>query len=139
MLATCWQHVCNGSALCWELVGNMFIFYRQGRRHRLQYKKKVDPNLQVDVKPSIRARKLQEEKQRRQNVVGGSVMRWWVSSCVGWFYFVSCSDEKLELFFFFHSIVLSSLLHCGTPACTDSFYIGIFLFIPRFIPRRRSL
>ncbi|KAL8606643.1 hypothetical protein ACOMHN_025742 [Nucella lapillus] len=38
----------------------------KGRRHRLQYKKKVDPNLQVEVKPSIRARKVQEDKQRRQ-------------------------------------------------------------------------
>ncbi|MCE7766850.1 hypothetical protein GQL56_29945, partial [Pseudomonas putida] len=27
----------------------------QGRRHRLQYKKKVNPDLQVEVKPSIRA------------------------------------------------------------------------------------
>ncbi|BFZ01965.1 hypothetical protein BsWGS_05009 [Bradybaena similaris] len=37
----------------------------KGRRHRLQYKKKVDPNLQVDVKPSIRVRKIQEDKLRR--------------------------------------------------------------------------
>ena len=29
--------------------------------------KKVDPKLAVEVKPSIRARKLQEEKLRRQN------------------------------------------------------------------------
>jgi hypothetical protein len=28
--------------------------------------KKVDPSLQVEVKPSIRARKIQEEKVRRQ-------------------------------------------------------------------------
>ena len=28
--------------------------------------KKVDPSLQVEVKPSIRARKIQEEKIRRQ-------------------------------------------------------------------------
>ena len=28
--------------------------------------KKVDPNLQVEVKPSIRARKIQEDKLRRQ-------------------------------------------------------------------------
>ncbi|XP_052101013.1 zinc finger RNA-binding protein-like [Mytilus californianus] len=40
--------------------------HMKGRRHRLQYKKKVDPHLQVEVKPSIRARKLQEEKMRRQ-------------------------------------------------------------------------
>ncbi|CAL1548470.1 unnamed protein product [Lymnaea stagnalis] len=38
----------------------------KGRRHRLQYKKKVDPNLQVEVKPSIRVRKIQEDKMRRQ-------------------------------------------------------------------------
>jgi len=37
----------------------------KGRRHRLQYKKKVDPYLQVEVKPSIRLRKAQEEKLRR--------------------------------------------------------------------------
>ncbi|KAK3098799.1 hypothetical protein FSP39_023235 [Pinctada imbricata] len=40
--------------------------HMKGRRHRLQYKKKVDPSLQVEVKPSIRARKIQEEKIRRQ-------------------------------------------------------------------------
>ncbi|XP_070194136.1 zinc finger RNA-binding protein-like isoform X7 [Littorina saxatilis] len=38
----------------------------KGRRHRLQYKKKVDPNLQVEMKPSIRARKIHEDKLRRQ-------------------------------------------------------------------------
>ncbi|CAL8348230.1 unnamed protein product [Lota lota] len=38
----------------------------KGRRHRLQYKKKVNPDLQVEVKPSIRARKVQEEKMRKQ-------------------------------------------------------------------------
>ncbi|XP_029573966.1 zinc finger RNA-binding protein isoform X7 [Salmo trutta] len=38
----------------------------KGRRHRLQYKKKVNPELQVEVKPSIRARKIQEEKMRKQ-------------------------------------------------------------------------
>ncbi|XP_078531033.1 zinc finger RNA-binding protein isoform X3 [Lissotriton helveticus] len=38
----------------------------KGRRHRLQYKKKVNPELQVEVKPSIRARKIQEEKIRKQ-------------------------------------------------------------------------
>ncbi|XP_033750021.1 zinc finger RNA-binding protein-like isoform X2 [Pecten maximus] len=40
--------------------------HMKGRRHRLQYKKKVDPSLNVEVKPSIRARKIQEEKIRRQ-------------------------------------------------------------------------
>lgn len=37
----------------------------KGRRHRLQYKKKVNPDLVVDVKPSMRQRKMQEEKLRR--------------------------------------------------------------------------
>lgn len=37
----------------------------KGRRHRLQYKKKVNPDLVVDVKPSLRQRKIQEEKMRR--------------------------------------------------------------------------
>nr|XP_006823768.1 PREDICTED: zinc finger RNA-binding protein-like [Saccoglossus kowalevskii] len=40
--------------------------HMKGRRHRLQYKKKVNPDLQVDVKPSVRARKIQEEKTRKQ-------------------------------------------------------------------------
>lgn len=40
--------------------------HMKGRKHRLQYKKKVDPTLPVEVKPSIRARKLQEDKLRRQ-------------------------------------------------------------------------
>ncbi|XP_077989611.1 zinc finger RNA-binding protein-like isoform X2 [Glandiceps talaboti] len=40
--------------------------HMKGRRHRLQYKKKVNPDLQVDVKPSVRQRKLQEEKMRKQ-------------------------------------------------------------------------
>jgi len=40
--------------------------HMKGRKHRLQYKKKVDPSLPVEVKPSIRARKLQEDKLRRQ-------------------------------------------------------------------------
>merc|ERR1712142_771146 len=40
--------------------------HMKGRKHRLQYKKKVDPSLQVEVKPSIRARKLMEDRQRRQ-------------------------------------------------------------------------
>lgn len=37
----------------------------KGRRHRLQYKKKVNPDLIVDVKPSLRQRKMQEDKMRR--------------------------------------------------------------------------
>lgn len=39
--------------------------HMKGRRHRLQYKKKVNPDLVVDVKPSLRQRKMQEEKMRR--------------------------------------------------------------------------
>ena len=31
----------------------------KGRRHRLQYKKKVNPDLVVDIKPSLRQRKMQ--------------------------------------------------------------------------------
>uniref|UniRef100_H3AX55 Zinc finger RNA-binding protein n=1 Tax=Latimeria chalumnae TaxID=7897 RepID=H3AX55_LATCH len=38
----------------------------KGRRHRLQYKKKVNPDLPVEIKPSNRARKLHEEKIRKQ-------------------------------------------------------------------------
>ena len=37
----------------------------QGRRHRLQYKKKVNPDLIVDIKPSLRQRKIQEERAKR--------------------------------------------------------------------------
>lgn len=39
--------------------------HMKGRRHRLQYKKKVQPDLVVDVKPSLRQRKLQEAKVQR--------------------------------------------------------------------------
>ncbi|XP_053539108.1 zinc finger RNA-binding protein isoform X2 [Ictalurus punctatus] len=39
----------------------------KGRRHRLQYKKKVNPDLLVEIKPSNRARKLLEDKLRKQN------------------------------------------------------------------------
>jgi zinc finger RNA-binding protein len=42
--------------------------HMKGRRHRLQYKKKVNPDLVVDVKPSLRQRKMQEEKLRRQHM-----------------------------------------------------------------------
>ncbi|GAB5567546.1 zinc finger RNA-binding protein 2 isoform X1 [Prionailurus iriomotensis] len=38
----------------------------RGRRHRLQYKKKVDPDLPIAVALSPRARKLLEERLRRQ-------------------------------------------------------------------------
>ncbi|XP_063225838.1 zinc finger RNA-binding protein isoform X3 [Bacillus rossius redtenbacheri] len=42
--------------------------HMKGRRHRLQFKKKVNPDLVVDVKPSTRLRKIQEEKLRRQQM-----------------------------------------------------------------------
>ncbi|XP_077603405.1 zinc finger RNA-binding protein 2 [Crocuta crocuta] len=38
----------------------------RGRRHRLQYKKKVDPDLPIAVAPSARARKLLEDRLREQ-------------------------------------------------------------------------
>ncbi|KAL3278474.1 hypothetical protein HHI36_013793 [Cryptolaemus montrouzieri] len=39
--------------------------HMKGRRHRLQYKKKVDPQLVVDAKPSLKHKRIQEEKARR--------------------------------------------------------------------------
>uniref|UniRef100_A0A667H3A2 Zinc finger RNA binding protein 2 n=1 Tax=Lynx canadensis TaxID=61383 RepID=A0A667H3A2_LYNCA len=42
----------------------------RGRRHRLQYKKKVDPDLPIAVAPSPRARKLLEERLRRRRQLG---------------------------------------------------------------------
>jgi len=39
--------------------------HMKGRRHRLQYKKKVNPDLVVDIKPSLRQRKIQEERAKR--------------------------------------------------------------------------
>nr|XP_057928558.1 zinc finger RNA-binding protein [Doryrhamphus excisus] len=41
----------------------------KGRRHRLQYKRKVNPELPVEIKPSNRARKLQESKLKKQKSV----------------------------------------------------------------------
>ncbi|XP_061594261.1 zinc finger RNA-binding protein isoform X2 [Cololabis saira] len=38
----------------------------KGRRHRLQYKKKVNPELPVEIKPNNRTRKLQESKLKKQ-------------------------------------------------------------------------
>ncbi|CAI5799246.1 zinc finger RNA-binding protein-like isoform X2 [Podarcis lilfordi] len=40
----------------------------RGRRHRLQYKKKVNPDLPVEIKPSNRAQKLHEEKLKKQQL-----------------------------------------------------------------------
>ncbi|KAF7703046.1 hypothetical protein HF521_022053 [Silurus meridionalis] len=39
----------------------------KGRRHRLQYKKKVNPEILVEIKPSARLRKLLDDKLRKQN------------------------------------------------------------------------
>ncbi|XP_014977965.3 zinc finger RNA-binding protein 2 isoform X5 [Macaca mulatta] len=38
----------------------------RGRRHRLQYRKKVNPDLPIAMEPSSRARKLLEERMRKQ-------------------------------------------------------------------------
>ncbi|KAK0161092.1 hypothetical protein PV327_009607 [Microctonus hyperodae] len=40
--------------------------HMKGRRHRYAYKKKVNPDLVVDMKPSLKQRKINEEKLRRQ-------------------------------------------------------------------------
>lgn len=40
--------------------------HTKGRRHRLQYKKKVQPDLIVDVKPTLRQRKMAEREKQRQ-------------------------------------------------------------------------
>lgn len=38
--------------------------HMKGRRHRLSYKKKVDPSLVVELKPSwFEARRMQKDKQ----------------------------------------------------------------------------
>lgn len=42
--------------------------HTKGRRHRLQYKKKVQPDLVVDVKPTLRQRKLAEREKQRQQI-----------------------------------------------------------------------
>lgn len=39
--------------------------HMKGRRHRLQYKKKVNPDLIVDVKPSSRQKKMEERRAQR--------------------------------------------------------------------------
>ncbi|XP_055614471.1 zinc finger RNA-binding protein isoform X4 [Uranotaenia lowii] len=40
--------------------------HMKGRRHRLQYKKKVQPDLIVDAKPTVKQRKLAEARAHRQ-------------------------------------------------------------------------
>uniref|UniRef100_M3XYX1 DZF domain-containing protein n=1 Tax=Mustela putorius furo TaxID=9669 RepID=M3XYX1_MUSPF len=54
--------------LCECSVGNATArdTHVRGRRHRLQYKKKVNPDLPIAVKPSHRARKLLEARLRKQ-------------------------------------------------------------------------
>ena len=42
--------------------------HMKGRRHRFAYKKKVNPDLVVDMKPSLKQRKMLEEKLRRQQL-----------------------------------------------------------------------
>ncbi|XP_011504495.1 PREDICTED: zinc finger RNA-binding protein isoform X2 [Ceratosolen solmsi marchali] len=42
--------------------------HMKGRRHRFAYKKKVNPDLVVDMKPSLKQRKLLEEKLRHQQM-----------------------------------------------------------------------
>ncbi|XP_011057364.1 PREDICTED: zinc finger RNA-binding protein isoform X2 [Acromyrmex echinatior] len=42
--------------------------HMKGRRHRFAYKKKVNPDLIVDMKPSLKQRKMLEEKLRRQQM-----------------------------------------------------------------------
>lgn len=42
--------------------------HMKGRRHRLQYKRKVQPDLVVDLKPTPRQRRLAEAKQQRANL-----------------------------------------------------------------------
>lgn len=39
--------------------------HMKGRRHRLQFKKKVQPDLVVDVKPTLRQRKMAEREKQR--------------------------------------------------------------------------
>ncbi|XP_076348229.1 zinc finger RNA-binding protein-like [Tachypleus tridentatus] len=53
---------------CWFNDPNSKEMHMKGRRHRLQYKRKVDPELVVDSKPSARQNKIQEGKLRRQQL-----------------------------------------------------------------------
>nr|XP_056701471.1 zinc finger RNA-binding protein-like [Euleptes europaea] len=47
----------------------------KGRRHRIQYKKKVNPDLPVEIKPSNRLRKLHEEKLLKKQQLRALVKR----------------------------------------------------------------
>jgi len=42
--------------------------HMKGRRHRLQYKRKVNPELYVDMKPGVRQKHMQEEKHMRMQM-----------------------------------------------------------------------
>ena len=44
--------------------------HMKGRRHRLQFKKKVNPDLVVDVKPSSRQKKIEERRGRNRRGLG---------------------------------------------------------------------
>ena len=48
----------NGLAIFQFNDPNAKIMHMKGRKHRQQYKKKVDPELKVDVKPSNRQKQL---------------------------------------------------------------------------------
>jgi zinc finger RNA-binding protein len=60
----------------------------KGRRHRLQFKKKVDPSLVVEVKPSLKHRKFPETKDRRYNNYKRDVHYWndWYTPNSGRYY-----------------------------------------------------
>ncbi|CAG2110647.1 unnamed protein product [Medioppia subpectinata] len=60
----------------------------KGRRHRLQFKKKVDPNLVVEVKPSLKHRKFSEQKDKRFNNYKRDVHYWndWYTPNTGRYY-----------------------------------------------------
>jgi zinc finger RNA-binding protein len=49
--------------------------HMKGRRHRLQYKKKVNPDLVVDIKPTARQKKMAEERAKRTMARGEDFWR----------------------------------------------------------------
>ena len=54
---------------CWFNDPNAKEMHMKGRRHRLQYKKKVNPNLVVNIRPSLRQRKMQEVCAKRSQAL----------------------------------------------------------------------
>ncbi|XP_077463229.1 zinc finger RNA-binding protein [Stigmatopora argus] len=54
---------------CSLIVPNGKDMHLKGRRHRLQYKRKVDPELPVEIKPNSRTRKFQEINLNKQKVL----------------------------------------------------------------------